>query len=62
MRGGRLNDGRFGARMRGEGVLVDQVRSLFHLTCRQLGLNQRGLELSTAAFRSADGAQRTLFD
>jgi DNA repair photolyase len=62
MRGGRLNDGRFGSRMRGQGILVEQVRSLFHLTCRRLGLNQRRLDLSTTSFQRPDGVQRTLFD
>jgi DNA repair photolyase len=62
MRGGKLNDPRFGTRMRGEGILVEQFRELFHLTCRQLGLNGERRELSTAAFRLPSGAQRSLFD
>jgi len=62
VRGGRLNDSRFGVRMRGEGVLAEQIRSLFHLACRQAGLNRSRLDLSTAAFRRPEGAQRSLFD
>lgn len=61
MRGGRLNDPRFGARMRGEGVLAEQVRALFAAGCRRAGLARRGPTLSTAAFRPP-GVQRLLFD
>jgi DNA repair photolyase len=62
MRGGKLNDPRFGNRMRGEGILVDQFRELFHLSCRQHGLNCERRELSTASFRHPQGTQRSLFD
>ncbi len=51
MRGGRLNDSRFGNRMRGEGVFADQVKSMFELARRKYGLENRRLSLSTAAFR-----------
>jgi DNA repair photolyase len=61
MRGGRLNDGRFGSRMRGEGVLAEQIRALFHFYCRQYGLNERRMDLSTAAFRRPGGTQGMLF-
>lgn len=47
----RMNDPRFGSRMRGEGVLAEQIRQLFKLHCRKLGLNKKDFELSTAAFR-----------
>jgi DNA repair photolyase len=47
----RMNDARFGSRMRGEGVLADQLRQLFKLHCRREGFNQRDFELSTAAFK-----------
>ncbi len=62
MRGGKLNDPRFGTRMRGEGEYADQLRALFHVSCRRLGLNLERLELSTAAFRRPDpGGQLGLF-
>ncbi len=51
LRGGRLNDPRFGARFRAAGPYGEQVKALFDLTCRRLGLARRGPELSTAAFR-----------
>lgn len=51
MRGGRLNDPRFSSRMRGEGPLADQIRSLFRVASRRAGLDGPRLELSTARFR-----------
>lgn len=42
IRGGRLNDPRFGARMQGEGVEADLLAQRFALSCRRLGLD-RGL-------------------
>lgn len=62
MRGGKLNDVRFGSRMRGEGALAQQVRSLFHLTCQRLGLTPTFPHLSTAHFRRPGGEQKLLFD
>jgi DNA repair photolyase len=62
LRGGRLNDPRFGSRMRGEGVLAETIRQMFALACRQAGIMGRGPELSTAAFRRPGGTQRLLFE
>jgi DNA repair photolyase len=62
VRNGNLNDPRFGSRMRGEGVLAEQIRALFHLACERAGLNQSRPELSTAAFRRPQGTQRLLFE
>ncbi|HRC85455.1 MAG TPA: PA0069 family radical SAM protein [Thermoanaerobaculia bacterium] len=56
MRGGRLNDPRFGHRMRGEGVFAEQLRSLFHTSCRRHGLAGRSDKLSVAAFRRPGSA------
>ena len=41
MRAGRLNDPRFGNRMRGEGPLADLVRQMFYTSSRAAGLNQQ---------------------
>lgn len=60
MRGGQLHDGRFGKRMRGEGVFAKQVGDLFHLVRRQHGLARRGTKHSTAAFRRPN-EQMSLF-
>lgn len=51
MRGGKLHDPRFGQRMRGEGPFARQIADLFHLARRRHGLERRGVELSTEAFR-----------
>lgn len=39
-RGGQDNDARFGARMRGEGVMAELLRQRFQLACRQHGLQR----------------------
>jgi hypothetical protein len=61
LRGGKLNDARFGVRMHGDGVFADHIAALFTLACRQAGLQNRDLQLSTAAFRRPTGAQLSLF-
>jgi DNA repair photolyase len=63
MRGGGLNDPRFGSRMRGEGLFADHIAQLFSISCRRAGI-ERGLfpKLSTAAFRRDGGTQPGLFD
>ena len=48
---GRLNDSRFGVRMRGEGRAADLISRLFRLTCRRVGLNRQPWPVSAAAFR-----------
>lgn len=40
LHGGRLNDPRFGSRMRGSGPRWQAIESLFELHCRRLGLNE----------------------
>lgn len=60
MRGGRLNDPRFGSRMRGEGLFAEQTAQLFHAARRKVGLAERGPELCTAAFRRPGGMQLPL--
>jgi DNA repair photolyase len=61
LRGGKLNDPRFGTRMRGEGLFAEQLSKLFHVTCRRLGLAPEGPELSVASFRRPAGRQLDLF-
>lgn len=61
IRGGKLNDPNFGTRMRGEGVFAEQMAKLFHVAVRKAGIDQRRLELSTAAFRRPGGAQLEFF-
>lgn len=51
VRGGRLNDSAFGARMTGEGVFAEQIRVLFQASARRLGLDREIPPLSNASFR-----------
>lgn len=63
LRGGKLNDSRFGKRMRGEGRYAEQIAAMFALACRKAGLVNNFPRLSTAAFRRpVEGGQLTLFD
>ena len=62
MRGGKLNDPRFGSRMRGEGTFARHIAQLFDISCRRAGIERgRSPKLSTAAFRNV-GPQPSLFD
>jgi DNA repair photolyase len=60
MRGGRLNDPRFGSRMRGEGPIAENLRQMFSLHTRKLGLNRERFSLSSEHFRRP-GDQLSLF-
>ena len=60
IRGGKLNDPRFGARMRGQGIFAEQIRQMFRVGCRKAGLSEDGPELSVAAFRRPPGSQLEL--
>ena len=51
VRGERLNDPRFGARLTGEGLYAAQIQALFHSACRRQGLTQAMPRISAAAFR-----------
>jgi len=53
IRGGRLNDPRYGTRMRGEGVFAEQLESFFAVSCRKAGLTGPRPELATASFASS---------
>jgi DNA repair photolyase len=62
VRSGRLNDPRFRSRMRGEGPYAEQIREMFEVTTRRLGLDRRGPPLSADAFRRiGPGGQGDLF-
>lgn len=60
LRGGRLNDPRFGSRMRGEGRFAEQIADLFRLWARKNGLDAPAPTLSTSAFRRPGGLQLSL--
>jgi DNA repair photolyase len=61
LRAGRLNDARFGSRMRGEGIWAEQIARSFELAARRHGLDRPRPTLSAAAFRRPGGAQLDLF-
>jgi DNA repair photolyase len=60
MRGGQLNDSRFGKRMKGEGFFAREVHSLFELARKRAKLTDAP-KLSSDAFRPAGGTQLDLF-
>ena len=51
LRNGKLNDPRYGTRMRGEGILAKQIEALFSVSCRRAGLQRHGPGLAVSAFR-----------
>ena len=51
IRGGKLNDSRFGSRMRGEGFYAEQMAQLFAVAKRKAGFKPSEFRLSTASFR-----------
>lgn len=61
LRGGKINDPRFGSRMTGEGRYADLLRQRFEVACRRLGMNAlaRG-RLDTGKFRVPGPEQMTL--
>jgi DNA repair photolyase len=61
IRGGKLNDPRFGSRMEGEGLFAEQIERMFDVACRRAGMNSEGPRLSTAAFRRVQTGQGELF-
>jgi DNA repair photolyase len=60
LRGGKLYDPQWGVRGRGEGIFADQIASIFDVTTRKLGLNERDWHLSSEHFRKPS-AQQSLF-
>jgi DNA repair photolyase len=57
LRGGKLNDARFGKRMSGEGIFAAQISQMFDLARRKAQIPEHGPELSTAGFRRPGGTQ-----
>jgi DNA repair photolyase len=58
MRGGKLNDSRFGSRMRGEGIFAETIRKMFAIHARRVGLDQPSPELRTDLFRVPGSVQQ----
>jgi DNA repair photolyase len=62
MRGGKLNDPRFGARMTGEGRYAQTVLDLFEVTARRLGLDRRPPAPQATTFARPARGQLRLFE
>ncbi|MEW4528726.1 PA0069 family radical SAM protein [Maioricimonas sp. JC845] len=50
-RGGKLNSSEFGKRMRGEGIIAEQIRQTFQVFSRRHGLSRRQRDLNVTAFQ-----------
>ena len=63
MRGGRLNDSRFGRRMRGVGPYADLLQRRFEIARQRLGFDRERFQLDESRFRppGAAGQQGRLF-
>ena len=63
LRGGKLNDPSWGARLSGQGVFAEQLRTLFEITARRAGLNRERTELDPSGFRRPEtNGQLSLFE
>jgi DNA repair photolyase len=51
LRGGSLNDPKFGSRLRGEGEAAEDIAAMFRAGVRRFGLDRSPGPLNTAAFR-----------
>jgi DNA repair photolyase len=60
LRDGKLNDPRFGTRMRGEGIFAEQIAQMFHVSRRRVGIPEEGPPISTVSFRRPGGTQLPL--
>jgi DNA repair photolyase len=54
---GQLNNSQFHTRITGEGILAEQIGSMFEVACRRNGIGERP-KLSTAAFRRSTEQMR----
>jgi DNA repair photolyase len=62
LRGGALNDARFGRRFRGQGEWASVLRQLFRSARATAGLDAGRPPLATNRFRRLEGGQTSLFD
>ncbi|HVW22405.1 MAG TPA: PA0069 family radical SAM protein [Opitutaceae bacterium] len=60
LHGGRLSDGEFGRRFRGEGVFAQQIHDLFAVAARRAGFKREFAGLSAGHFRQPGGTQTEL--
>ncbi len=60
LRGGKLNDPRFGNRMKGDGPVAERIEQWFNVACKRAGITGRHPELSITAFRRVEAGQMEL--
>jgi len=61
IRGGKLNSYEWGKRFSGEGELADAIHSLFEISCRKYGLNEKIFSLNTKNFTNDFTKQLNMF-
>ena len=61
MRGGKLYTSEFGKRMKGNGNFAKQIKDVFEIQTKRLGLNQGMSPMSTRHFKKIAGDQLDLF-
>lgn len=61
LKDGKLNRSEFGERFRGEGPYAEQIKSLFKIHTKRLGLNQKRTPLNTKYFKRPETDQLRLF-
>lgn len=60
VRGGKLNEAQFGARMSGKGAVSENIRQMFKIYCAKLGLNKKEYNLDSSHF-TRPGDQMSLW-
>lgn len=61
IRSGKLNESEFGERFRGKGRYASQIRNMFNINVRKLGLNEKELQLSREYFQRPQEGQLGFF-
>jgi len=61
VRGGQLNDSEFKSRLSGTGIHAEQIKALYEVTRKKLGLASRAQPLNCEAFRRLEPGQLELF-
>ncbi|HKK46062.1 MAG TPA: PA0069 family radical SAM protein [Balneolaceae bacterium] len=61
IREGKLYESSFGKRFHGKGEFANQIRDMFRIQTKKLGLNETSLSLSTEHFRRPENGQLNIF-
>ncbi|GAB5407925.1 MAG: PA0069 family radical SAM protein [Balneolaceae bacterium] len=61
MGGGKLYEATWGKRMRGDGNFAKQIKDIFEIQTKKLGLNESRTQLTVEHFIKSSGSQLTLF-